>query len=59
MTLTGPEVARCRFLLEELLFRLKDDEGFLIDDLEDEIKILAQVFGIDPNLENMEYDYVE
>lgn len=47
MTLTGPEVARVRFLLEELQVRLKDDEGFLIDDLEDEILVLCEVFGVE------------
>jgi len=51
MILSGPEVARVRFLLEELLFRLVDDEGFLIDDLTDEIHILCEVFGVNPNLE--------
>ncbi len=50
-TFTDAEVGHFRYLLEELLFRLKDDEYFLITDLEDEIKNCAEILGLEIDLE--------
>jgi len=51
MKLTEAEVGHFRYLVEELLFRLKEDEDLLITDLEDQIKICAEILGINPNIE--------
>jgi hypothetical protein len=50
-TLTNAELGHFKFLLEELLFRLKEDDELLISDLEDEIRICAEIVGLNPNLE--------
>lgn len=51
MTLTKPEVEHFKYLVEELLFRLKEDDQLLISDLEDEIRICAEILGMNPNIE--------
>lgn len=50
-TLNRAEVGHFKFLLEELLFRLKEDDTLLISDLEDEILICAEIIGLEPNVE--------
>ena len=51
MTLTKADISHFKFLIEELLFRLREDDELLISDLDDEIKICAEIIGINPNLE--------
>lgn len=51
MYLSNVEVGHFKYLLEELLFRLKDDEALVISDLEDEILNCAEILGLEPNLE--------
>ena len=51
MNLTPAEAAHFKYLVEELLFRLLDDEYQLITDLEDEIRIAAEILGINPDVE--------
>ena len=51
MKLTDPEVGHFKFLLEELLFRLREDDTLLISDLEDTILICAEIIGLEPSLE--------
>jgi len=54
----GPtEVKHFQFLVEELLFRLKEDDTLLISDLEDEILICAEILGINTNLEQDDNGY--
>ena len=50
-TLSKAEVGHFKFLLEELLFRLKEDDTLLISDLEDEILICAEIIGLEPDVE--------
>lgn len=50
MKLGPTEIKHFQVLVEELLFRLAEDGGLVIEDLEDEIKICAEILGIDPNL---------
>ena len=57
MTLTNPEVAHFKYLIEELLFRMREDDDLLISDLEDEIKICAEIIGVNPNVEEDDSDY--
>lgn len=57
MTLTKADLSHFKFLVEELLFRLKEDDDLVISDLEDEIKICAEILGINPNLEQDNDDY--
>lgn len=56
MKLTNPEVEHFKFLIEELLFRLKEDDTLLISDLEDEIRICAEILGLNPNVEEEDYE---
>lgn len=51
MNLTPAELEHLRYLVEELLFRLPDDEYQLIIDLEDEIRIAAEILKVDPNVQ--------
>lgn len=51
MKLTPAELEHLRYLVEELLFRLPDDEYQLIIDLEDEIRIAAEILKVDPNVQ--------
>lgn len=57
LTLTKADVSHLKYLVEELLFRLKDDEEGLILDLEDEIKICAEIIGVNPNIEEDDSGY--
>lgn len=57
MKLGPTEIKHVTYLIEELLFRLKEDDELLISDLEDEIKICAEIFGINPNIEQEDYGY--
>jgi hypothetical protein len=57
MTLTEADISHIKLLVTELLFKLEDDEGFwTLEDLEDEIKIVAEIVGVNPNLEEDEYE---
>lgn len=51
MKLGPTEIKHFKFLIEELLYRLKEDDSLLITDLEDEILICAQILGINSDLE--------
>ena len=57
MKLGPTEVKHFQFLVEELLFRLKEDDTLLISDLEDEILICAEILGINTNLEQDDNGY--
>lgn len=57
MKLGPTEVKHFKYLIEELLFRLKEDDTLLISDLEDEIRICAEILGLNPNVEEEELDY--
>lgn len=50
MKLTETDVSHFKYLVEELLFRLKQDDALLISDLEDEILICAEILGLEPDL---------
>lgn len=56
MKLSDAEVQHFKYLVEELLFRLLEDEQLLISDLEDEIKICAEILGLSPNVEEANRD---
>ena len=57
MTLSEVDVNHVKVLVTELLFKLKDDECYwTLYDIEDEIKIVAQIVGVNPNLEREDYD---
>lgn len=51
MILGNTELTHLRFLIEELLFRLKEEDNLAIEDLEDEIRICAEIVGLNPDLE--------
>lgn len=51
MILGNTELSHLRYLIEELLFRLREDDDLVISDLEDEIRICAEIIGVNPNLE--------
>lgn len=57
MTLSDPEIGHFKSLLEELLFLLKSDESFVIADLEDQVRICAEILGMNPNVEQEDYGY--
>lgn len=59
VNLSATDVSHFKFLIEELLFRLKEDDELLISDLEDTIKICAQIIGVNPNLEEEDFDHDE
>jgi hypothetical protein len=56
MILTTADLSHLKYIVEELLFRLKEDDDLLISDLEDEIKICAEIVGINPNIEQSDYE---
>lgn len=56
ITLSNTDLSHLKYLVEELLFRLKEDDELLISDLEDEIKICAEIVGVNPNLEQDNYE---
>jgi len=57
MKLSNTDISHFKFLVEELLFRLKEDDTLLISDLEDTILICAQILGIEPDIEKDDTTY--